>query len=402
MRAFRNVLFIFVLSLFLPANVFAAVNPDTWSDGSKSTKLCEYTKGNKSLPKTRIIYNGKNKAWGLYYKAVKGSWLNRKGKTNSYSNTFYQVDDGTYGSGKILVGWIEGQDEKPTSGKFGYTKDKFRCPPQLCYSANTLYFGETVLCGKTDMTKLSNSYNIIDDIEKNVLSGDSLQEIYDSMNVTDQNRTTRNSLAQLSGDTEKEDGTKIKTLRDYFRDKALIKIQDKYFYGNTVPDFIVTYIQSWAEKNVDEVKENVQKEADEALQNGDMTEQQHETVTNNIQTSDFTNEKEINYDTTYGNTVKDPTTDVNCSSILTKDLTILVKNVINFVRFLGPLLVIVFTIIEFAGAIFSADVSITKPLGRLIRRLIAAALLFFLPFLIFPLFDFLHITMAKECFSILN
>ena len=59
------------------------------------------------------------------------------------------------------------------------------------------------------------------------------------------------------------------------------------------------------------------------------------------------------------------------------------KMILNWIRIIAPILVIVLTSIDFAGAMLKDDKdALTKATSRLVKRLIIAAALFFVPTII--------------------
>ena len=247
---------------------------------------------------------------------------------------------------------------------------------------------------KINNNKLKKQYKKNDDIESNIKNNyfneNALRDIVKEMN---------NSEVLKNGN--------IDSITTEIATRIITKVSNKYFNKKEVPTFLKTYIEGKVSENKDLIKSFLDTEMEQAHDSGQVTDEAYNQYT---ETSDqlgniysAQNELYNNLEnTTYGSTVKEPVSETDCNSILGADMTELVKNILNFLRFLGPALVIIFTIIEFVGAVFSADASLTKPLGRLIRRLIAAALLFFLPSLIIPLFNYLHITMSDTCMNFLR
>ena len=271
----------------------------------------------------------------------------------------------------------------------------FMCPKFVCQYNITYYFTYDNECPeKINNNKLKKQYKKNDDIESNIKNNyfneNALRDIVKEMN---------NSEVLKNGN--------IDSITTEIATRIITKVSNKYFNKKEVPTFLKTYIEGKVSENKDLIKSFLDTEMEQAHDSGQVTDEAYNQYT---ETSDqlgniysAQNELYNNLEnTTYGSTVKEPVSETDCNSILGADMTELVKNILNFLRFLGPALVIIFTIIEFVGAVFSADASLTKPLGRLIRRLIAAALLFFLPSLIIPLFNYLHITMSDTCMNFLR
>ena len=74
-----------------------------------------------------------------------------------------------------------------------------------------------------------------------------------------------------------------------------------------------------------------------------------------------------------------------------------IKNILNWVKFIAPVLVILIGIVDFIRAIASSkDDEMKKAQGRFIRRLIAAALVFIIPALLVFVFEKMGFT-ANGC-----
>lgn len=76
----------------------------------------------------------------------------------------------------------------------------------------------------------------------------------------------------------------------------------------------------------------------------------------------------------------------------------LLQQILNYLKILGPLLVLVLSSVDFAKAIISSDDdSLKKAQKKLVTRLLAAVLLFFIPFLVTWLLEIFGITSSATC-----
>ena len=76
----------------------------------------------------------------------------------------------------------------------------------------------------------------------------------------------------------------------------------------------------------------------------------------------------------------------------------LLQQVLNFIKIIGPILVVVLSSVDFLKVIVkSDDESMGKARGKLIKRLILAALLFFIPTLVQAILDIFGITSDPTC-----
>jgi len=90
-----------------------------------------------------------------------------------------------------------------------------------------------------------------------------------------------------------------------------------------------------------------------------------------------------------------------CKSLL-GGLTPVVENILRTVQYAGPVLVGIFTIIDFVKAATSDDsANLTKKNSKkFVKRLVAAALLFFIPLLVNLIFGLVGITAPNSCLNI--
>lgn len=86
----------------------------------------------------------------------------------------------------------------------------------------------------------------------------------------------------------------------------------------------------------------------------------------------------------------------DCNALLTPEVQELVRNILNLIKYAGPILVVVLTIFDLIKAALSGDAGeLKKVSGRFIKRVIAAVLLFFIPIIIGLIFDFFNITSSS-------
>ena len=96
------------------------------------------------------------------------------------------------------------------------------------------------------------------------------------------------------------------------------------------------------------------------------------------------------------------TEEVSCDALLPEEVQKIFKDVLNIVKFVGPILVIILTIFDLIKASVSGDPGEMKKVSsKFIKRLVAAILLFFIPILIGIIFDFFDLT-APDCSTIMS
>lgn len=73
----------------------------------------------------------------------------------------------------------------------------------------------------------------------------------------------------------------------------------------------------------------------------------------------------------------------SCDAILTREAADLISEVVDYIRIGVPILLIILSIIDFAGVVTSDDENAMKvATSRVIKRAIAAVLVFFVPLII--------------------
>ena len=73
----------------------------------------------------------------------------------------------------------------------------------------------------------------------------------------------------------------------------------------------------------------------------------------------------------------------SCDGIITEEGLEMIKEILNWIRILAPVLLVLFVSIDFATAVISQDNdALTKAGKKIVPRLIATALLFFIPTII--------------------
>lgn len=86
----------------------------------------------------------------------------------------------------------------------------------------------------------------------------------------------------------------------------------------------------------------------------------------------------------------------DCISLLGEEIERLIKNVLKTIQYLGPILVAILTIFDLIkAALGGEEEEMKKVYQKLVKRLIAAVLLFFIPLLVNFMLDLLNVTNAN-------
>ena len=81
-------------------------------------------------------------------------------------------------------------------------------------------------------------------------------------------------------------------------------------------------------------------------------------------------------------------TKLDCSQIFTPDAAALVNEILNYIRFIAPALLLILTAVDFASATLQQDNdAIKKATSKVTRRAIATMLLFFVPTIVRAVFN---------------
>ena len=74
---------------------------------------------------------------------------------------------------------------------------------------------------------------------------------------------------------------------------------------------------------------------------------------------------------------------INCNDLLPSDVLTLLKNILKYIKYFGPILVMAFTIFDLIKTVVSGEnTEIKKIFIKFIKRLVAAILLYFIPILV--------------------
>lgn len=93
--------------------------------------------------------------------------------------------------------------------------------------------------------------------------------------------------------------------------------------------------------------------------------------------------------------------DLDCTSLFGTEVQIIFNNILKIIQYAGPILVAIFTIIDLIKAFVSGDDGeLNKVFKKFIKRLIAAALLFFLPILVRLIFEITGLTAPNICLTL--
>jgi len=192
-----------------------------------------------------------------------------------------------------------------------------------------------------------------------------------------------------------------KQVGDLVKEKIMSKINGKYEFGTKyiMPKFIENYIS----KNIDIPDEKL--EAWKTKVDNQITKEEEE--------GNITSEEAEFYREEVGGLTVDKIIDVpssiidldisdelSCDGLLGTDMSALVKKGFDYIKFGGPILVAIFTIVDFLKSALSGEADdVKKSANKFVKRAIAGVLLFFIPIICNMLFDFAGITVPDMCIA---
>ena len=88
----------------------------------------------------------------------------------------------------------------------------------------------------------------------------------------------------------------------------------------------------------------------------------------------------------------------DCSSILPKGANKIFKNIMDFIKYLGPILASIFTILDLAKGVVSGKVDGKKIGANFGKRMVAAIAIFFVVVLVENMLKAVGITAPVDCF----
>ncbi len=198
-----------------------------------------------------------------------------------------------------------------------------------------------------------------------------------------------NAVMEMQDNTEQKIGEKLKT-----------DFETNYLHGKKIPQFIenssvyqnkvATILNAFIAK-----KNQCKQEIDQQEANGTISPEEAESQRNELDNIDL-NKVESGINQAFSSMETDDLShlqdSMDCETLFDLDedgnfkdesLGAIIQKLLNYVRIAGPILVILFTMFEFAKAIINSDEdAMKKARSRLVIRLVAMLALFLLPFFV--------------------
>lgn len=182
-------------------------------------------------------------------------------------------------------------------------------------------------------------------------------------------------------------------------------IKSKYQLGTTYefPAFIEHYLDnlpidltsSKTQEATEKAKDRVDAVIDKRIEQGTISEEEGAKLKKDLKDRELS---DMYKSPIKGSYTVDVDRDSDCNGLLGPDMSKIVKNLFTFVQYLGPVLIAVFSIMDFIKASVAGDEGQLKKAGeRLGKRIVCGILLFFVPLICSILLDFGGITLTDTC-----
>lgn len=345
--------------------------------------LCEYEQSGSvnagiyySFEQVNPANVGKEANWFIYYtkdeayKMFDGSW-------HPFKNTFAKNNKVSYEK--------DGQRFQETFG------DEFVCPKNVSIKKGGFPFYTDKICFDNDKSCASKypdgTYTLSTKSET----------IFDYIDKTFNTFVNSYETARRKRNNE--------YVNEYIKNNLLEYTQKKYGLGTTYVE--PTFVKNYIKNKIIDVKDIENSEAfkglqekmddliDSDLDKGNITEE--EAAEQKKQVAEMTPDRVFkkSMSTGIGSEIREGN---DCNAIFGVELTKVIKSLFRFIQYLGPLLVALLSVVDFAKAALSGDPGdMKKASSKLMKRIIAAVLLFFIPIICGLLFDFGGITVPASC-----
>lgn len=383
---FMAVTFCFFMPTDVKAN-YTAVS-DACLDKNECMLVCNYNntyKGNNNATRQRnisIYYVYKNKQWKVKWEATnEDRFIHSKGPV-SFSNVFSNSGENVY-SEKDL------NSDSFVCPKYGYL-DMSELNPnnELCFDNNGKYCEAKSNLGTAFGKKAKKfigkkkDYDVLDQV-----SAYSDKWIIGDMPCSEFGEINKDNVGTI------------------IREKMEKDFQTNFMKGKSIPKFILNSneYRSNIEKSVEKKIKTCSAEIDEMQKKGEIDDGTAEKWKNNIQNLDPKDVQDAvddardkmgddsNFDLSDYNQPQD------CKGIFgdpTEDeesLAYLIQTILNYIKVIGPILVVLLSSFDFVKVIWTSDdENMKKAQQKLAKRLVAAVLLFLLPLLIEIMFNLIN------------
>lgn len=388
-----TILFITIFISFV--NVHAAThysNTTKSVEAGKAVLLCEY-KSNANEDGLRIYYHfevtgstawaTQRNWWDVFTSKAGAKWSDI---TNGWTNE-------TLSYGSFL-------DVFSTSTRIHYNKLKgrltnestFKCPQYgyLDYDANNeVCLSENGNCDtskfdRPQMTLLTTSDTIF-----NVINKYAAVDVYSELTYQDvkNNTNLKNLLIQKTTNF-------VKTT--YTQNGYYVFPQFLTNYINNLDQNIETSKIPGAEEAFEDFQEDIKEEVQQEVEDGTISEEEAEVIIDVIQEQPWASVK----GDLGGGDFKDPSTGTDCEALLTPSFAKVLNNILTFVQYLGPVLVGIFSLLDYLKVVFSGDQDeIKKVSKKFMKRVVAAILLFMIPIIVNLVFSLTGVIPPQNCFN---
>lgn len=389
-RLILTIIFMAITFCFLMPTEVSAYNmvTDECLDKNECMLVCNYNntyKGNNNSTRQRnisIYYIYKNKQWKLKWEGTNEDRIVQSKGPASFSNIFSNSGKNVYSEKNLSF-------DSFVCPKYGYLDmSQLVSDNELCFDDNGKY------C-ENEKSNMGTAFG------KKAVGFISKKKDYD---VLEQVKSYFNKW--ILGDMPCSEFGEIdkNNVGTIMKEKVEKDFQTNFLQGQAIPKFILNSQQytSNIEKGVEKKIKSCSAEIDEMQKKGEIDETTAERWKNNIQNLDPKDVQnavddardklsdDSNFDLSDYNQPQD------CVGIFgdptdKESLAYLIQTILNYIKVIGPILVVILSSFDFVKVIWTSDdENMKKAQQKLAKRLVAAVLLFLLPLLIDIMFNLIN------------
>lgn len=322
--------------------------------------------------------------WSIAYK-LDGDWQVIEGHSQGKFSKVFESDS------RIHFGTV---GNRFTAGEANFVCPKYAFVDTTNY--NELCLTDLSSCGKNSGTNFNHGPYALK------ATGET---VFDAIRLYARNLMTSGTFKSTLVDQATKGNIEYKSM---IVDSTRKFIKEKYAFDSTYkyPSWVETYVTKVLEysdpdgelynKLMAEVKKDAIVRIDNQKAMGIITPEEAQQAKDNVNTT-----TSVDYESATGvkiNKKLQPSGCPDCNSLLGPNLTKVVQNIFNTIKFAGPILVGVFTMMDFLKAVSAgSQEEIKKSSQKFIKRVAAAIVLFFVPTICEILFGFANITAPPLC-----
>jgi len=359
---------------------------DECLDKNECMLVCNYNntyKGNNNNTRQRNIslyYVHKNEKWILKWEGTNENRTLYKKGPDSFNTVFSKSGENVYTSSKLSA-------------------DEFACPKYVYLDMSALN-PDNEICFDNDGKYCEERSNVGTAFGKKADKFKNTKKDYDVLN--DVKKYFQNwVVGDLSCEALAEKADNIDAT---IKEKVAQDFQKNFMKSKATPKFILgsSAYKTSVEQGVNNKKSACISEIDEKVRTGKMDAKKGEQLKNKIRginpgdVQDAVDDARDKIASDSKFSLDQYNKPQNCNGIFgdptdTESLAYIIQKILDYIKIIGPILVVVLSSIDFVKVIWSSDdESMKKAQQKLVKRLVAAVLLFLLPVLIDLMFNLIN------------